>query len=237
MIALAKGNTLGAIFHRGMIIAGALVSALALQAGDEESHKSTKHTSLTGGDAASCIKEAAQMNAATIKFAQLASEKAESSELKQFSAKLEKDHTKAQEKLETIAKKHNVTLPTSLDAKCQEELTRLKAFSGEEFDKEFAKGALQGHAAAINKLREASVQVTDTDVSQYAKDMLAQVKEHQEKAREVAKSVGIDQTTIASLERQAAQDVGTPGESVTERGSSSGEGHQEAPDRDTPDQP
>jgi len=192
------------------------VGALTLQAQQAERAKSHEHAAV-GSDTASCLKEAAQMNSATIKFGQLAAQKAENPELKKFGEEIEKDHTKAQGKLEAIAKKHDVVLPTSLDAKCQEELTKLQGLSGSEFDKEFAKGAVQGHAMGIAHLEKESTEAKDGDIAQYSKDMLAQMKRHQEKARQVAKAVGLDQATIASLETQPPEGVGTSG-AETQRG-------------------
>jgi putative membrane protein len=208
----------GTACGRGFIITGALLAALAVQAQESTLPKASEHVS-GATDTATCIKEAAQMNAATIKFGQLGSQKAQNAELKQFSEQMEQDHQKSQDKLEAIAKRHNVTLPTALDPKCQEELTKLQALSGAEFDREFAKGAVQGHAQAIAKLRQASTQAKDPDLSQYASNMLSQLKRHQEKVREVAKAVGLDQTTIAALETQPPEGVGTSGSSTqTEQG-------------------
>ena len=198
-------------FHRGLIITSALVTAALTLHAQENQQRTSAHYTADAGDTASCLKKAAQMNTATIQFGQLASQKAQNPELKQFGEEIEKDHKKAQTKLEAIAKKHDVVLPTSLDAKCQEEVTKLQGLSGSEFDKEFAKGAVQGHAMAIAQLRKGATEAKDADVAQYSRDMLAQMKQHQEKAREVAKAVGLDQATIASLEIQSPEGVGTTG--------------------------
>jgi len=198
---------------------GALAATLAVQAQKAEPTKNYEHASKPG-DTASCLKEVAQMNTGSIKAGEMAAQKAQNPELKRFAQQLAKDHQKAQDKLETIAKKHNVTLPTALDPKCQEEMSKLQALSGDEFDKEFAKGAVQGHAMAIAKLQKASVEAKDSDLAQYSRDLVSQMKHHQEKAREVAKAVGLDQTTIAALEKQPPEGVGTSGgSSQTERGS------------------
>ena len=107
-----------------------------------------------------------------------------------------------------------------MEAKCQEELTKLQGLSGSEFDKEFAKGAVQGHAMAIAHMKKGSSEAKDSDMAQYSKEMLVQMKRHQEKAREIAKAVGLDQTTIAALETQPPEGVGsTGGNSQSERGS------------------
>ena len=148
------------------------------------------------------------MNLATQKFAELAQQKPQSPELKQYAQTLKQDHQKAQQDLERIAQKHGITLPTSVDEKCQQEISRLQALSGEEFDQEFAKGAVEGHAMAVAHLQQASTSIQDQDLKQYTQQMLSKVKEHQRKGREIAQSVGVDQTTITSLERKAQDSVG-----------------------------
>jgi putative membrane protein len=202
---------------RGLVIATLAIAALGLRAQESDSTKSaTTRTGAGATDKETVIKESAKMNMAVTKYADLAMEKAQSPELKQYAQTLKQDHQKAQQDLEKIAQKHNVTLPTSVDEKCKEELSRLEAVSDQQFDKEFAKGAVEGHAMAVAHLQQASSSAQDTDIRQYTQQMLSKVKEHQRKGREIAKSVGIDQTTITSLETKAQQEaVGGPASSET----------------------
>jgi putative membrane protein len=219
-------DRIGAAFGRGIITTVLLASGLALRAEPSDAYKAKDDASSApyatragatarSGDTATCLQQAAKMNNATIKFAQLASQKAENAELKSLGQTLESDHKDAQAKLQTIAAKHNVTLPTSLEAKCQEELTKLQGLSGSEFDKEFVKGAVEGHATARAHLEQATTQAKDPDVAQYTREMLGHVKHHQQQIREVAKAVGLDQATIASLESKGQEAVGAPGASET----------------------
>ena len=161
-------------------------------------------------DKQSVINNAGKMNLAVQKVAELAQQKAQSPELKQFAQTLKQDHQKWQQDLERIAQKHSVTLPTSVDAKCQEEISKLEALSGAEFDKEFAKGSVEGHAMAVAQLQQASTAVQDQDVKQYAQKLLAKLKEHQRTSRQIAQAVGIDQTTITSIETKAQSSIGAP---------------------------
>lgn len=206
---------IGSALRCGALATGVMITGLTVAADDlksENKHDKTASKEHAQGpmDAATCIKEAAKMNMATIRFGQLATQKAENSELKRFAQTLERDHRQAQADLETIAKKHNVTLPTSLEAKCEEEISRLEAKSGHEFDREFAKGAVEGHAMAMSHLQHASTQAKDPDLRQHIDKMLAKVKEHQREGRQVAMAVGVDQATISSLERKAQEGVGGP---------------------------
>jgi putative membrane protein len=211
-----------------IVVSGMVAGSLAAYAdqSDQKTADYTKkdaaalHAKAGATDTTSLVKDAAQMNLATIRFGELAGEKAQDPKLKQFAQTLQQDHKRAQSELESIAKKHNVTLPTTLEAKCQEEVSRLEQKSGEEFDREFAKGAVEGHAMAIAHLQHASTDAQDSDVRQYTQRMLAKVKEHQRQAREVAKAVGVDQATITSLENKAQENVGSPG-TTTEGASTS----------------
>jgi putative membrane protein len=207
------------------LVAASVLTALALRAEplDSDRSKGDAASSATGSarssDPATCIQEAAKMNAGTIRFAQLAQQKAENPQLKQFAQSLERDHQKAQTELQTIAKKHNVEIATGtegLDAKCQQELTRLEGLSGAEFDKEFAKGAVEGHAMAAAQLQQASTQAKDPDIAQYTRNMLARIKQHQQQGRDIAKAVGVDEATITSIETKAQSSVGAPGQSTSE---------------------
>jgi len=221
----SKNTKISAAIFRGVIMVSVLTTALTLRAKQDDVGKAkydatSSQQTARSDDTATCLNKAAKMNMATIKVAELATQKAENAELKRFSQALEKDHTKAQSEVERIAQKHNVTLQTSLDPKCEAEISRLQALSGAEFDKEFAKGAIEGHAMALQHLQKASQEAKDSDLAQYTKDMLSRVKSHQRQAREVAKAVGVDEATITSLENKAKDSVGSPGE-TTETGTSS----------------
>src|SRR5215472_5472407 len=95
-------NMFGAALCRGLILTSALVAALTVQAQQSEQPK-PYHNAQGGSDTASCLKEAAQMNAAVIKVGQLGSQKAQNPDLKRFSEQIEADHKRAQDKLETVA--------------------------------------------------------------------------------------------------------------------------------------
>jgi putative membrane protein len=214
-----NGNSIR--ISRGLAASAVLLTALAIRADQNgfDTRKDAAGAPATAetakqNDPATCIREAAKMNEGTIQFAQLAQQKAQNPELKRFGQTLEQDHKRAQLKLETIAKSHNVTLPTgaaALDQKCQTELSRLRELSGSEFDKEFAKGAVEGHAMAAAHLQKASTQAQDADLRQYTRDMLTEVRDHQRQARQIAATVGVDQATITSLETKTPEGVGAPG--------------------------
>jgi putative membrane protein len=149
-----------------ILVAAGIAASWNSRADENESSKARNESSsstrqgpgASATDQQTQVKEAAQMNMAVIKVSELASRKAQNAQLKQFASRLQQDHKQAQKDLEQIAQKQNVTLPGTLDSKCQEEISRLESLSGAEFDREFAKGAIEGHAMAIAKLQQSAAQ-------------------------------------------------------------------------------
>ncbi len=232
---------------RSLAIAAVVIGAIAVQAEDSEKAQSSQAaqggpaSSQSGGavDKQSVINNAGKMNLAVQKVAELAQQKGQNPELKQFAQTLKQDHQKWQQDLERIAQKHSVTLPTSIDEKCQQEISKLEALSGAEFDKEFAKGSVEGHAMAVAQLQQASTAVQDQDVKQYTQKLLAKLKEHQRTSRQIAQAVGIDQTTITSIETKAQSSIGAPAgsESSSRESSNSSSDSSSKPKSNNPSTP
>jgi putative membrane protein len=205
---LTNKTILGSVLNKGMIAAFAIVGALALRA---DHHAGDHRTGMDDGKPETFIKESAEMNLAAIKVTKLGSEKAHSEELKEFASKMEEEHKKIEEKLKEFAQDKDVTMPTSLAEKDQELYNRLENLSGEEFDTEFAKATIKGHAKGVKKLERASEKLEDEDLKEFVNNTLSEMKEHQKKARKVAQAVGLSATTIAALERETPEAVGAPG--------------------------
>jgi putative membrane protein len=188
-----------------------LMTALAVMAQNTQTRESqdpktsTPGATAGGGKDTSFIKEAAEGNAREIALAELATQKSQNSEVKTFAEHIRKDHTEANQKLQTIAQKHGVTISETPDAKQQRELDKFQKLSGAQFDQEYAKEMLKDHQKAIAKFEKVSKQSQDTDVKQYAEQCLPKLRTHLQHAQTVAKAVGVDQETISSLTK------GTPG--------------------------
>lgn len=176
------------------------------------------------------LKEAAQCNMMAKELGQMANQKSDNSEVKEFAQTLIQDHGKVQERIASLAKKHNVTLPKQWEGKQQQEVQRFQSLTGEQFNWEFAKAAVKGHAKEINQFEKAARQSTDQDVQSWARQHLATLRQHMQEAREMAKAVGLDEATITSLIRDI-EGVGTPGAGVEiETGT---EKNKDLQDRDT----
>src|SRR5262245_19280619 len=107
MIAFRTNKIDAMILHSLMASLALTLTSSAQQAGGDKVKRevTTSVSPAKPGDPVTCIQEAAKMNNATIKLAELAGQKADSADLKSFSQTLEKDHRAAQVELEAIARK------------------------------------------------------------------------------------------------------------------------------------
>lgn len=219
-----------------VVAAAGIVQAQVQQYGTETTpqagtQSSEEKDTMTASD---FIKTAMQMNSAEIALAQVAERQAQNQEVKEFARHVRKDHTQANEKLQSVAQKQGISATQPLDEKHQKKLARFNQLSGEEFDKEFAKEMLKSHAKAIGKYQKASEQLDEQEVKQYVQETLPKLRQHLEHGKQVAKTAGVDEATIASISEEATDAVGGT-EDESERGTGAGKKEDEQSPERQPD--
>ena len=213
---LPRIKTIEAAARRAALTAATLGLALSISAQERKpdpaaGRSPSAASARQAGATASSLKEAAELNLATIAFAEIAAERANNPELKRFGQSLRAHHSEAQERLKAIAEKHNVTLPTELDKQYEAQLTKLRDLSGAAFDREYMKGAVEGYATALVRLQTQLAEKQDGDVAQYTRQIQGYMRDALQKSRQLAKDVGLDPTTVAAMEGVAKDSAGTPG--------------------------
>jgi len=205
-------------------ITGCLIMAGLLAAGRAGAADTTGNSLSSKG--ASFVKEAAAGNQSEIALAQLAQQKAQNPEVKNLAQMIQQDHQKAQEKLQTIAQAHGLTLDTTPGWTARRTQSKLEKLNGAEFDQQYTKDMLEDHVTDIKKFQKASQAIEDTDVKQYAQETLPTLQAHLTHAESAAKSAGVDQATITSLTKNMPAGIGGTGENSE---SSRGAGEQRKP--------
>jgi putative membrane protein len=193
-------------------IAGSFIIAGLLAASAADTTMGNTDNAQLSSKGASFVKEASAGNQAEIALAQLAQTKSQSSEVKDLAQMIQKDHQQAQEKLQTIAQAHNVTLDTTPTWTQRREQSKLEKLSGAEFDQQYTKDMLEDHATDIKKFEKASQNIEDTDVKQYAQQTLPTLQTHLQHTASAAKSVGVDESTISSYTKDMPGAMGGAGE-------------------------
>jgi len=101
-------------------------------------------------DSREFVTEVSMVNHAEVEMAQLALQRAQSAEVKQFAQMMIRDHTKAGNELKQAVSRHNVTVTAHMDDKHQSVMDRLKTLRGAEFDREYMNAMVEGHQDAKN---------------------------------------------------------------------------------------
>jgi putative membrane protein len=191
-------------------LTGSLIVAGLLAAGRAGAADTTGNSLSSKGS--SFVKEASAGNQSEIALAQLAQQKAQNPEVKNLAQMLQQDHQKSQEKLQTIAQAHGLTLDTSPGFMQRRAQSKLEKLNGAEFDQQYTKDMLEDHVSDIKKFQKAAQNVEDSDVKQFAQETLPTLQSHLTHAESAAKSAGVDQSTITSLTKNVPAGIGGTGE-------------------------
>ncbi|WP_028079835.1 DUF4142 domain-containing protein [Solimonas soli] len=132
------------------------------------------------------FESAASANMFEVASSRLALTKASDPALKQFAQKMIDDHTQASQKLETLAKSKNVTLPTTLLGRHQKMLDTLQEDkAGKEFDDDYREQMVASHKEAVSLFDQTAKKAKDPDVKSFAMQMLPKLQAHGGAAKEL----------------------------------------------------
>lgn len=111
----------------------------------------TANDKVTSGDK-DFIQDVAQANMAEIELSRLAAQRASNPAVKRFAEMMIDDHTKAGDKLKTIASENGVDWPTELDRSHRSKLDDLSKKEGADFDKAYMDAMVSDHKDVVDKL-------------------------------------------------------------------------------------
>jgi len=129
---------------------------------------------------------AAEGNLAEVALGQLATQKAQSDDVKKFAQRMVDDHQKAQQDLEGVASKNNLTLPKTVNAQQKAEQQRLNKLSGAAFDRAYVQMMVRDHAKDVAEFKkEANDTAANSDLRDYAKRTYPTLDEHLTDAKSI----------------------------------------------------
>jgi putative membrane protein len=175
---------------------------------------------LAAGDPQEFTSKAGTAGLYEVRAAEVARQKAQDGETRQFADQMINDHQKANQELRDLAKTKSWTLPASLDAKHQEMLDRLGRLQGAEFDREYAKQQLQAHQEAVSLFKEQSERGTDSQLKAWASGKLPTLQKHLEHARELGSNGSEREGSVPdrSLDRSTPSESAPRGSTVPDGG-------------------
>ena len=124
------------------------------------------------------VDKAASGGLSEVQTAQLAQQRSNSPQVKQFANRMITDHTQANNELQQIAQQQNITLPAKLDTKDESEYRKLSGLNGTSFDQAYAQGAVADHEQDIALFRKEAQSGQDPALKSYAQKTLPILEQH-----------------------------------------------------------
>ena len=141
----------------------------------------------------SFYKNVAEAGMAEVDAGTLASDKAADAKVKDFAAKMVKDHTAANEKLRALADSKGIKLPAGASIGQKAEYAKLKVLPGDTFDKSYIKGQVKAHRAVLALLKKEISTGQDADAKAFAQSVLPTIQAHLKAANSIATAEGASQ--------------------------------------------
>jgi putative membrane protein len=148
------------------------------------------------------LTHAAQDGEAEIELGKMAQMKAADAKVKEFGARMQKDHGNANAELRAIIAKKGMAIPggPGPHAAMKNQLDKLQ---GTAFDQAYMKAMVDDHTKAVREF-EMAAKSSDADVKAFAEKTLPTLREHLRLAQEIHKVVGSSMRSSAAVESPAS---------------------------------
>jgi len=166
------------------------------------------------------IKVAYEENLSEVKAGQMAQQKAQNQQTKDFAQSLVQDHQQSLDQLKKLADQKNVQVSDQLDPRRQRMIDELSSLSGAEFDKRFMNQQIRAHKRAVSLYQQAAQNNTDSEVKQFAQQNLAALQHHLQMAQQQGGSIS-EPAGAGSSQDQGSSSQGQQGQSGQSSSSSS----------------
>jgi putative membrane protein len=140
---------------------------------------------------ATFYKKAAEGGIAEVEAGNLAQSKGTSQQVKDFGARMVKDHSEANDKLKALAATKDVSLPTSSSVGQMASKAKLEVLTGDTFDKSYIKGQVRAHQSTIALFRKEIASGQDPDARAFAKATLPTLRSHLKAIDTIAADAGV----------------------------------------------
>ncbi|MBN2991042.1 DUF4142 domain-containing protein [Pseudomonas cedrina subsp. fulgida] len=130
------------------------------------------------------VDEAAQSGITEVEAGKLALQKSSSADVKTFAQHMIDDHTKANQALMALAKKHDLEVPddAALMDKAKKAILEMR---DESFDKAYANNQVNAHEEAVKLFKNESTSSDNAELKAFASEKLPTLEKHLKMAKEL----------------------------------------------------
>lgn len=145
-------------------------------------------TGQTFGDQA-FVAKALEGGMAEVQLGQLAQEKSQSNDVKQFAQKMVSDHSQMGEKwFKPVAKQMGVSVPKGPSKKDKKLIEKLQGLSGQEFDTEYIQAMVKDHKDDLKEFKNEAQMAQDPNVKQIAQQGSTVIQQHLQLIEQIAQA-------------------------------------------------
>lgn len=156
------------------------------------------------------LREAGESGLLEIQASQLAIEKSQHPEVRNYAEMMIKDHTAVDKELKALATAKGFQLPIDLEGGKQSLMENLRQLEGAGFDEEYAdEVAVDAHEDAVELFEDAADDADDADIKAFASKHVQSLKQHLEQGRQLK-----DLVDDADDRRDRAEDKAAPADTT-----------------------
>jgi putative membrane protein len=141
------------------------------------------------------IRMAAQGNNAEIATSQLALQKSNNQEVREYAQRMIDEHTLANQQLQPIATRYGVQLPTGVDPLSAAISERLSQLSGAEFDRAYMEAQTTAHLRTVALFQTQIAQGQAPEAKAYASTLLPNIQDHYQMANAMSNTFSAQRIT------------------------------------------
>ncbi|HLH30305.1 MAG TPA: DUF4142 domain-containing protein [Terriglobia bacterium] len=143
---------------------------------------------LTGADR-DFVKQAEKDNLQERVLGRMAQEQSQNNDVKSYGKMLVKDHNDALQQLVDLMNKNGMPQPKTLPEERTDAIKKMEGLKGAAFDKEFVNMMVEDHQKAIDLFQKEANTAQNSDVRDYAKDVLPTLQKHLKDAKNLLSKI------------------------------------------------
>ncbi len=134
------------------------------------------------------VSKALEGGTAEVQLGQLAQQKSQSEDVKQFGQKMVEDHTQLGDQMKPIAQQLGVKEPKGPSKKDKQLMAKLEGLSGPQFDEAYIQAMVKDHKQDLKEFRNEAQNAQDPNVKQAAQQGAGVISQHLQMIQQIAQS-------------------------------------------------
>ena len=144
------------------------------------------------------IRQMLESDAVEVQLGQMAQEKSQSDDVKQFAEKMVENRKRLDDQLAPLAKRLDVSQPKGPDKKMKQEIAKLQTLSGQQFDEEYIRTIAKGHEKDVKNFKQAADASQDPSVQRTAQADAPIIEQHYQAIQKIAQTHNVQIDTNES---------------------------------------